>query len=358
MSAVERAIRDAGPFARLRASVERTGFRLLVGSESLRRRLAKTRSTPIDGRTLHPEYAAMLALDDMTQRSDLTALSPGEARARVATDVGAVNLPGPAMESTDRAIPSPSGVIPARLYTPSGLAAPSPGIVYLHGGGWVTCGVGTHDAFCRRLADGARCRVLSVEYRLAPEHPFPAAVDDALAATRFALSRANELGMDPSRIGVAGDSAGGNLSAVTALHLRNETLRPALQVLLYPALDLTCSTRSYDAFAERYFLTRRLVDWFLRHYAGGGDLRDPRISPLLDERISDVPALIYTAGFDVLRDEGYAYAERLKGAGTRVAYREFSDAIHGFVCMSAVTPALDAVNEIARDVGRELGARA
>jgi acetyl esterase len=347
-------IRDPGAFARARASLERAGFRFLIGNERLRDRLGKARSKPLDGRTLHPQFAAMLALDDLTRRSDLTSLEPVEARVRVATDVGAVDLPGPDTGSRDLWIPSTAGAIPARLYTPEALASPSPGIVYFHGGGWVTCGVATHDGFCRRLAHGARCRVLSVEYRLAPEHPFPAAVDDALVATRFALASADELGMDPSRIGVGGDSAGGNLSAVVALGLQGDELRPALQVLVYPALDLTCSTASYDAFAERYFLTRRLVDWFVRHYAGDGDVRDPRISPLLDARVSDVPALIYTAGFDVLRDEGRAYAERLQRAGTRVRYREFSDAIHGFVCMSALTPAFDAMGELASDVGREL----
>lgn len=341
----------------MRAVVERAGLRFLIGNERLRDRLGRARSKPVDGRTLHPQFAAMLALDDLTRRSDLTPLEPVEARVRVATDVGAVDVPGPDTTSNDLVIPSATGRIPARLYAPPGLAAPSPGIVYLHGGGWVTCDVATHDAFCRRLSHGARCRVLSVEYRLAPEHPFPAAVDDALTATRFALAHAGELGMDPSRIGVGGDSAGGNLSAVVALASSSDALRPALQVLIYPAVDLRCATASYDAFAERYFLTRRLVDWFVSHYAGSGDVRDPRLSPLLDPRVSDVPALVYTAGFDVLRDEGRVYAERLKNAGTRVRYREFSDVIHGFVCMSAVTPAFEAVSEIASDVGRELASR-
>jgi acetyl esterase len=349
-------IRVPSTFARMRAGVESAGFRFLVGNELLRNRLARARSKPVDGRTLHPEFAAMLALNDLARRSDLTMLDPVEARAQMATDLGAVDLPGPDTEWRDLRIPSAAGEIPARLYMPEGLAAPSPGIVYLHGGGWVTCDVATHDAFCRRLSHGARCRMLSVEYRLAPEHPFPAAVDDAITASRFALANASELGMDPSRVGVGGDSAGGNLSAVVALGLRGDALRPALQVLIYPAVDLRCVTPSYDAFAERYFLTRRLVDWFVRHYAGGGDVRDPRISPLLDPHTSEVPALVYTAGFDVLRDEGRAYAERLKNAGTRVAYREFSDAMHGFVCMSALTPAIDALSEIAADVGRELAA--
>jgi acetyl esterase len=357
MSGGEHDIRDPGAFARARAAVERGGFRFLIGNERLRDRLGRVRGKPVDGRTLHPQFAAMLALDDLTRRSDLTPLEPAEARKRVAIDVGTVDLPGPPTASRDLRIPSAAASIPARLYTPEGVDSPSPGLVYIHGGGWVTCDVATHDALCRRLAHAARCRVLSVEYRLAPEHPFPAAVEDAIAATRFALANAGELGMDPSRIGVGGDSAGGNLSAVVSLALQSEALRPALQVLIYPALDLTCATPSYDAFAERYFLTRRLVDWFVRHYVGDGDVRDPRISPLLDPRVSQVPALVYTAGFDVLRDEGRAYAERLKNTGTRVRYREFSDAIHGFVCMSALAPALEAINEIAGDVAHELARR-
>ena len=345
---------DPSAIGKLLAAIGRTGFRALVGNSFVRARLAASRSTPVDGRTLHPEYAAMLALDDLTQRSDFTPFGAAKARARVAREVGTVNIPGPAVDSEDVEIASPAGPIPARLYVPPGVAAPSPAVVYLHGGGWVTCSVATHDSLCRRLAHAARCRVISIEYRLGPEHPFPAAVDDALAATRFTLAHAAELGMDATRIAVAGDSAGGNLSAVVALRTRHDERRPALQVLIYPAVDMTCGTRSYSLFAERYFLTRRMVDWFVRHYVGGGDVRDPRISPLLDPEVSGVPALIYTAGFDVLRDEGLAYAERLKSAGTRVTYREFSDAIHGFVCMTAVNPALDATNEIAADIAREL----
>jgi acetyl esterase len=232
--------------------------------------------------------------------------------------------------------------------------SPSPGILFLHGGGWVTGSVATHDAFCRRLAHEARCRVVSVEYRLAPEHPFPAAPEDAVTAARFVLSRAEEFEIDPERIAVAGDSAGGNLSAIIALETRRDVRRPRLQVLIYPALDLTCSTESYRTFATGYYLTRQTVDFYLGHYIGNGDVREPRISPRFSAHVSDVPALIYTAGFDVLRDEARSYADRLQAAGTRVAYREFPNLIHGFVLMTALRSALVATNAIAADIRREL----
>jgi acetyl esterase len=345
---------DVGSFARLRGNLERSGFRMLVGTGFIRDWLGRSRSMPVDGRTLDAEVAAMLRMDDLTHRSDLTPLDPVTARAHVGADVLTVNLPPPAVDHEDREIPSPAGPIGARLYVPPGLPAPSAGLLYIHGGGWVTCSIATHDALCRLLAHEARMRVLSIEYRLAPEHPFPAAAEDAVTAARYVLSHAAELGMDPSRIAVGGDSAGGNLSAVVALETRNDALRPRLQVLLYPALDMTCSTQSYRLFAHRYFLTRAMVDWYLGHYVGSGDVRDPRVSPLLSPHVSNVPALVYTAGFDVLRDEARLYADRLKTAGTRVFYREFSELIHGFVCMTAVRAALDATKAVAADIRREL----
>lgn len=349
-------IRDLGLLARMRGTLERQGLRLLVGTRFVCARLAASRGAPVDGRTLDPEAAAMLRLDDLTHRSDVTTLDPESARALFAAGVLAASLPPPAVDHEDREIPSPTGPLGARLYVPHGVASPSPGILYFHGGGWVTGSVATHDGLCRRLAHETRCRVVSVEYRLAPEHPFPAAAEDAVTAARFVLSRAEEFEMDPERIAVAGESAGGNLSAVIALETRRDARRPRLQVLIYPALDLTRSTESYRTFATRYCLTRQLVDWYLGHYVGDGDVRDPRISPQFSAHVSDVPALIYTAGFDVLRDEAQSYADRLKAAGTRVAYREFPNLIHGFVLMSAIRPALDATDAIAADIRRELEA--
>lgn len=164
--------------------------------------------------------------------------------------------------------------------------------------------------------------------------------------------------MDPQRIAIAGESAGGNLSAVVALETRGDVRRPRLQVLIYPALDMKCATESYRTFASLYYLTREMVDWYLKHYVGDGDVRDPRVSPWFSPEISDVPALIYTAGFDMLRDEARDYADRLKAAGTRVAYREFPNLIHGFVCASVFPAALTAIETIAADIRREMAAAA
>jgi acetyl esterase len=312
----------------------------------------------VDGRTFDPDFAAMLALDDLTHHSDLRGLTPEQARRQVAADMIVVDAPPVlGVDHVDLEIPGPERALGARSYTPAGLGAPSPAIVYIHGGGWVTGSIGTHDPLCRRLATQGGCRVVSIEYRLAPEHRYPAAVDDALAATRWVLAHAEELGIDPARVAVAGDSAGGNLSAVMARRTRSDGRRLALQVLLYPALDGTFSLPSHRSLAEGYFLTGPMCEWYYAHYAGDADRRQPDISPLLAPDVSDVPALIYTSGFDPLRDEGAAYAERLRSAGTRVTYRELSHFPLGFVCMpGAAAAARLATDEIAREIGDALRA--
>ena len=223
--------------------------------------------------------------------------------------------------------------MPARLYDPAPDRGPRGLLVYLHGGGWVVGSIDTHDPVCRFLAHAADVGVLAIEYRRAPEHRFPAAVDDAFAAFRWAAGNAGALGCDPARVGVAGDSAGGNLAAVVAqLAARDGGARPALQLLSYPVTDVSRKHPSYRLFADGYFLTEREMDWYRGHYLPDeGAARDPRASPLLASDLHGLPpAVVLTAGFDVLRDEGEAYARRLAEAGVPVRLRRHAGLIHGF----------------------------
>jgi acetyl esterase len=217
----------------------------------------------------------------------------------------------------------------------------------------------SHDTLCRRLALEAHCRVIAIDYRLAPEHRFPRPVEDCVTAVRWVLEHAEELGMDPARVAVAGDSAGGNLSAVVALHTRGDERHVALQVLIYPGTDATCSLPSHTAMASGYFLDRGSIDWYLDNYRDSSvDDRDPDLSPLWADSVAGVaPALIVTAGFDPLRDEGEAYAKKLEKEGVAVTYREHPSLIHGFALMTEAVPAArDATLQLARDIARLLSA--
>ena len=231
-------------------------------------------------------------------------------------------------------IPGPAGPIPARLYVPSDSDTPDPLVVYYHGGGHVICDLDTHDQPCRFIAHESGARVLSVDYRLGPEHRFPAAVDDALAAFQWSHEEAPSLGADPERIAVAGDSAGGNLATVVAQLAGSEGgPKPVFQALIYPVCDYSVKRPSYETFATGFFLTREEMDWFRDNYFNSaGEYWDPRASPILADDLSvQPPAHIITAGFDPLRDEGEAYAERLREAGVQVTLRREPDLVHGFV---------------------------
>jgi acetyl esterase/lipase len=254
-------------------------------------------------------------------------------------------------EVRELSAPGPAGAgVPLRLYrgamTTRGEIAPA--LVYFHGGGWVIGDLDSHDSLCRYLANAARCVVVAVDYRLAPEHKFPAAVGDCFAATAWVAAEAAALGLDRERLAVGGDSAGGNLAAVVSLIARDRgTPKLRHQALLYPAVECEMTHPSHDRFAEGYLLTRPTMKWFYEQYLRGpADVSDWRASPLRAAEFSGVaPALVLTAGNDVLCDEGNAYARRLQQAGVPVQLRHFPDQIHGFLTMGkivqAARPALD-----------------
>lgn len=243
------------------------------------------------------------------------------------------------------------GGVFARWYLPYGAKKGGPFVVYFHGGGFVGGSIVSHDRTIRVLADESRIPVLSVEYRLAPEHKFPAAVEDAIRAYQWARENAEMLGGDPSRIVVAGDSAGGNLTAVVSRAARDLGLPlPVLQVLIYPATDLTRSLPSHRTFAKGFFLDARSIDYYLGHY--GADPRNERASPLLAKSFDGLPpAIVLTAGFDPLVDEGEEYVKKLRAAGSKVIHVRHDSLIHGFVnMMGGIDAARDAVIGLARDV--------
>ncbi len=288
---------------------------------------------------LDPQARAVIDLVIRSGRPAYHQLSPKDAR-QLFRETRPASTPTPPQIGMVRDLTAdgPLGPIPLRVYRPAGVPASTPlaVLVFFHGGGWVIGDLETHDVLCRQLTAGSGVSVVSVDYRLAPEHKFPAAVDDAWAATRWVVAHAGELGADASRLAVGGDSAGGNLAAVVALLARDKGAPAiAVQVLIYPVTDLVGETRSYRDFAEGYLLTREGMRWFIAHYlTAEAEAADWRASPLRAQSLAGLPpALIVTAGFDPLRDEGEAYAERLRDAGVRVDSVCYGGMIHGFVPM-------------------------
>jgi acetyl esterase len=242
----------------------------------------------------------------------------------------------------DTTVPGADGDLRARVYRPEG-EGPFPTVAFFHGGGWVIGDLETHDQSVREICRTSRAVVVAVDYRLAPEHPFPAAAEDAVAAAHWIAAHLGELGGD-DRLAVAGDSAGGNLAAVVAQQLTAEGASPTAQLLIYPAVDALGDYPSRTENARGYFLEKDTMDWFYGHYAGAwDDAKDPRLSPLHAADLSGLPpAVVVTAEFDPLRDEGEAYGEALRAAGVQARVRRYDGLIHGFFAMGAVSPAAQA----------------
>jgi len=295
-------------------------------------RLIGGRPSEADGQRLHPQVQTLVRLLNALPGEGLATLSVTDARTvidREGAILGGTPMP---VDVEEIEIPTADAPVRCRLYRPPG-RRPAGMVVYYHGGGWVLGSLTSHDATCAFLANHADVSVLAVDYRLAPEHRFPAGVDDALAAFRFAVGHAAQLGVDPTAIAVAGDSAGGNLSAVVAqVTAATSEQAPALQVLIVPVTDLSTKRESYQHFREGFFLTEADMDWYKAHYlADPSQALDPRVSPLLAEDLTGLPpAYVAVAGFDPLRDEGIAYAERLSDAGVPTVLRVHPDVIHPF----------------------------
>ena len=336
----------------LRTRLERAGLSAAMALPEPAQRLLAGRPVRIDGNTLATDCQLMLKLQRLGRLPGAEELPVEEGRevlrhtsAHTAGDqpIGSVR----SLRVAD---------LPARLYLPEDAPRVGPLLVYFHGGGFWCGDLDSHDATCRLLAEQAGVRVLSVAYRLAPEHPFPAAPDDAAAAYAWTVEHAAELGADPARLGVGGDSAGGNLAAGVAIEAARHGWPCAVQLLVYPATQARRETRSAELFAQGFYLTRGFMDRADELYATGVPADDPRLSPLQAELPDGLaPALVYTAGFDPLRDEGEAYADRLSAAGVEVDLTRFDDQFHGFVNVVGVGRSSRAANvRIARALGSAL----
>jgi acetyl esterase len=264
--------------------------------------------------------------------------TPAEARESMRSRTAALGPVEDVASRADHRVPVAGGEIGVRVYTPAG-AGPHPALVFFHGGGWVIGDLDTHDGVCRSLTNAGRCAVASVDYRLAPEHRYPVAAEDSYAAFRWVLAHAGALGIDPRRLAVGGDSAGGNLATVVALMARDRgTPLPIFQVLVYPATDFGLDTPSYRENATGYVLTREGMRWFYGHYLAGPEQgREAYAAPLRAESLAGLPpALVQTAEYDPLRDEGEAYAARLRDAGVPVTLTRYPGMFHGFLRMTNI----------------------
>jgi len=292
----------------------------------------------VDGQVLEPHLALVLALNDRIRPERDTAPVDEQRAAMRASAAIAAGVPIPVGPVSELTLDGAEGPLAARHYAPPSGSPIRPLLVFFHGGGWVVGDLDTHDQPCRLLAKFADVHVLSVDYRLAPEHPYPAAVNDSVAAFAWAVAHAAELGADPTKVAVGGDSAGGNLAAVVSQVTRDSgTAMPVAQLLLYPGTDASVDRPSKNLFADGFFLTRTAMDWYWDTYSAGGDRTDPKLSPLCASNLEGLPpAILTTAAFDPLRDEGEAYADALRAAGVTVVLRRAPGLVHGYFSMTGI----------------------
>lgn len=297
------------------------------------------------GRTLDPRFQFLTA--GARRMPPMSSLTPEEARAASAGGLAAMaGKPEPGVRVENLAIDGPGGALKLRAYRPADQDPAAPLMVFAHFGGGVIGDLETSDVFCQILARIARCAVLSVDYRLAPEHPFPAAHDDALASLRWAFDHAAEIGFDPARVAVGGCSAGGNLSASVALDMRGDPARKlAFQLLLYPATAMIQDTASRRDLATGHLLTAEVMEWFGNHLAAAGHPQQARAEPVNADLKGVAPALVVTAGFDPLKDEGKAYAAALNAAGVKAEHVEYGAFVHDFYTLSPFCVAVPAAIE-------------
>lgn len=288
----------------------------------------------VDGKTLHPEMQLVLRLERLEGPSVET-LPVSRGRKQVVSGARLVGGSPPIGAVTDRMIDGPAGDLHLRFYTPKGMRGSAPALFFIHGGGWMYGDLDSHDATCRFLAEEAQVRVIAVDYRLAPEAPFPAAFDDTWAAWQWIVDHAQGLGVDVNRLAIGGDSAGGNLAAIIAQQaVREDFHAPTFQLLIYPATDFVTECESRTTFAKGFYLTKAFMDLANENYLlGDEDLADPRLSPVRNDVKGVAPAYVVTAGFDPLLDEGRDYADKLRDAGVPVEYVCEEGLIHGFANM-------------------------
>jgi acetyl esterase len=333
-------------------------LRFALGLPSFMIRQAAGRPLQREGRRLDPQLQLMLKLQRLSGDKPWQERALPQARRRLDVESGFMAPRGrQPVTVSNRQVDGPAAAIPVRVYRPQSADGPTPALVFYHGGGFVLGSLESHDAPCREIAAGARCTVIAVDYRLAPEHPFPAAMEDALAAFRSVAARAGDWGVDARRIAVGGDSAGGNLAAVVSQQTRADAVRPCFQWLIYPTVDFTMSFPSIETFGKGFLLERRTMDWFLANYLQQfEDKRDPRCSPLFGDLAGLPPACVQVAGFDPLCDEGSAYAQRLQQAGTPVQYGCYTGLVHGYFNMTgSVHAARRALDEGIASLRKGLG---